>query len=1239
MYNVTTQPPSLTTNGVCNMRFSAVFTASFFMQVSNFQLGSNALNLANLDARSIRQDNLSKQFFDFYVDVTYSPTMKKTQLHLEFKNDTQGNFFINVGELECVGYTSDNFTIIEMSKPLNSEGWYMESLVKLNLYTEHRFQYDSSCTAPSIYSCYFVSMLNGGYFSLRVEMKARYSSLNSIIPITLNLNPFSLNITIDSSFPYNGDYGGSDYFNGYYPVRIENGTTTLINPASRGLYSYINDKNSDEISYNTMMVNYFNWNMGSFVTHSEVDTKMNGTIVRTFFSAYEQIPYTLSQSTDSGNDYRFTTGYPNSGTNLRNFGFTTEFPFLGEFEGSVYLSFGVMSQNVGLQSNYTEQPYINVQKVEYIKLSSYTFLFRIKVESNYDFLSASVRGSILYSSHLVDGTLQSGTFEKVITSRIESISNFNIVNVRGFSQMVAMYTPYNDNYEFIPSTVPFTRTDLNYQNITYFEIEKREIDLSNGPVSNTIRFNMSSILTDLIPSVACGTEYNGSFDPTVNQYVIHFVIEPIYLEGPLILAVYDGVTKESILIDTNLLIINITKSTNDLLQPRLDSVRAQPSTSLNASEDGQNYYGWEFVITDKPNGFYKATFDIVSDLDVLPRNVVMNATHFISGSPNDATYRIMFPVELPCRSQTFALTNINLFDSNYTTIAYSAINTIVNTPQEPQLKIYLNCSEIIDTSSINREFEASLSVTDGDGSGISKRHLPIIRLISENTNELYLETTLDTYNTSHATYHVKKQLPFGFGMRNILVSVTGLVDKQLNYNSYVSTDLRDAGFPYLIKKQFSTNIPILETASLFTSNGGSLTLTGQLFGVVQSKLKAYIDFNDGNDYQLVTTSFFSGLVLQLSNIKSINSTTIKVKVVKNDIYASNVLLVNVIRVNTPKPSLSPKPTSPPDASLCPGTPPCNNRGECTIGGCQCQSPWTGPTCSSQTIIIPPPTPQPDPSTGTNIPVNNNNVTSMINVVEVREIDDLDQIVQIFKISQWNFTDQSKSMNNPSYLYSSQLERTTTNINVTITYYQNQTNITFGESTLNIQASSIKYSIELSKFNFTKSTNLLQVVLEATIKSNNKDSCSSTQVGGKDGSKDDVKWIKMNIDKLSLYGRFIDFGIIDDKPTKITNRIIDDEDENTPQFRSIKVGITLPAYDNIALLDPDFSNLIDVETDSSISYLCKSKGGLSNGAIAGIVVGGVVFVSIAVGTTIFVMKKKKMKRENKKMTQRLKTIQK
>ncbi|KAF2068835.1 hypothetical protein CYY_009845, partial [Polysphondylium violaceum] len=143
-----------------------------------------------------------------------------------------------------------------------------------------------------------------------------------------------------------------------------------------------------------------------------------------------------------------------------------------------------------------------------------------------------------------------------------------------------------------------------------------------------------------------------------------------------------------------------------------------------------------------------------------------------------------------------------------------------------------------------------------------------------------------------------------------------------------------------------------------------------------------------------------------------------------------------------------------------------------------------------------------------------------------------------------------------------------------------------------------------------------------------------------------EYVKLQVDDHSLYGRFIKRGIIDGRISTITNQLLPNYNHGeSNQFNNIQsyIGIGIRSYKRLVQLDPDFSVLVDqrpaeANTDNSICFSSKSKRKLSGAQIAGIVIGCIAFVAIAVVcVSYYIYKKKKALKFNKNVENKLKNM--
>ncbi|KAN0032848.1 hypothetical protein ACTFIV_006780 [Dictyostelium citrinum] len=360
----------------------------------------------------------------------------------------------------------------------------------------------------------------------------------------------------------------------------------------------------------------------------------------------------------------------------------------------------------------------------------------------------------------------------------------------------------------------------------------------------------------------------------------------------------------------------------------------------------------------------------------------------------------------------------------------------------------------------------------------------------------------------------------------IIISVYGFI----NNGGYSTQSLKELGFDYSIRTidQFIENQPIIQSTNTITNQGGKLMIYGR-------KLNC-------DDLESPTNSLI--------------------------------------------PTVSPIPTNPPQK--CQGNPECGgvNQGTCKNGGCICYLPFIGLTCTSQIIIVPPPTiNNTNPSTEITIPSttdsengNNENIIfkSLISLVSLRELNFEGKEIQIFNFEKWIYTPLDTTTT------------TITNITTTLEWFNNSEIIEFANQKLEMNPSSVKYTIEISKYPFQSTLNTLQLVMSAQLsKTNNIDDTCSSKEFGNTTNGDDSNFLKIQVDS--------------------TVRSI----ENVQLDQSMNpISKSYSAQSYIA------------SSNSENSICSNNSSSLSGGQISGIVIGGVAFLAVIATCTIYSFHKKK-----------------
>ncbi|KAF2069695.1 hypothetical protein CYY_008990 [Polysphondylium violaceum] len=145
-------------------------------------------------------------------------------------------------------------------------------------------------------------------------------------------------------------------------------------------------------------------------------------------------------------------------------------------------------------------------------------------------------------------------------------------------------------------------------------------------------------------------------------------------------------------------------------------------------------------------------------------------------------------------------------------------------------------------------------------------------------------------------------------------------------------------------------------------------------------------------------------------------------------------------------------------------------------------------------------------------------------------------------------------------------------------------------------------------------------MTAALQSTEKVACSYKEFVDDQGNS---QYLKLQIEDRSLFGRFIKFGMIDGREQVVTNTQLDNIYGGKELSKSTSdqsyIGLNIPYYTKYALLDPDFSVLIEQDTArDQVNSICTNEFSkkLTNAQIAGIVIGGAVFLFIIGAVVIY-----------------------
>ncbi|KAN0042457.1 hypothetical protein ACTFIV_005022 [Dictyostelium citrinum] len=623
----------------------------------------------------------------------------------------------------------------------------------------------------------------------------------------------------------------------------------------------------------------------------------------------------------------------------------------------------------------------------------------------------------------------------------------------------------------------------------------------------------------------------------------------------------------------------------------------------------------------------------------------------------------------------------------------------------PMLLSFKSSTPSLDVGSLNGrnitfEFESQDQQT-----GIRENQFPIVYLTTLNLDIHKCISTNSTPFQTTTKFTCTTTVPIGFGYpTGIIFSVYGFINNGGYYSGYSTQSLKDSGFDYSLNTTIYTeNQPIITSTNSITNYGGSLMIYGRKLaygniGDIQSilVLLKYSDDGNGGIYISFTPKTIYDSFILIEGIRATNqSFTIKITSSSTPIESNEFtvtpklfffnytapieptispttspsstpsstpttspsLTPSVTPTTspslTPIPTVSPIPTNPPQK--CQGNPECggSNQGICKEGGCVCYPPFIGLTCTSQIIIVPQPsTNSTNPSTEIPIPPTDNSqdsediskaiFKSLISLVSLRELNFKGEETKLYTFDKWIFT----PLNNNKHLYETSINsnlNTITNISATLEWFNKSTTVEFANQQLQMNPSSIKYTIEINEYPFSQSLNTLQLVMSASLISSETDDICSSKEFGNTTNGDDSNFLKIQVDNHSVYGRFIKRAIIDSKVQSIENVLLDSTMKpiSTSHSTQSYIGITIPQYSKQVIIDPDFSIIIDqraASSNSENSICSNNSSSLTGGQIAGIIIGGVAFLAVIIVCIFyFFYKNKKDKLLQQSMKRKLEKV--
>ncbi|KYQ89604.1 EGF-like domain-containing protein [Tieghemostelium lacteum] len=847
---------------------------------------------------------------------------------------------------------------------------------------------------------------------------------------------------------------------------------------------------------------------------------------------------------------------------------------------------------------------------------------------------------------------------------------------------------------------------LNPTDIIYFYFENNNINVSDTDTENTLHFkmNMEPLNPRLIfPMFGIVNEWSdytlnndldlGYYNSTSEEFIVKFKLPKNLFPGPRnwVLTINQLTITYAYYypLNPNNATLNLINGNADEMPPLITQFSFYPSTSATVNGNTPENIALNMTINDIINGFKSGKVVITGNLDKV--GYTFDLVPEIAVQSNPLQFLLNMTIPGNCRTQYYTITYVILEDNGGQTSEYNGadyntlnldpfllisdvskvfnvycnndVNTVapgiysrdileVNAPPPhsdniPPSLVSFNLSTFeLDVGTVNRDIVVTFQTQDLE-SGISLKNLPIVYFTS-NGETLSITSTLESTaivsgRIQSANYTAKITVPYGFGYpEGIITSIYGIVDHQFNLRGYSADDLKQSNYDYLVVVKHGYK-PVLESFTPVTSDGGIMTLYGSYFGLDKTKAKLSADFLGLGEEPLDILAYYGSMII------------FKVKPTDYIFYV-NLAIGNLIKSNpieiAPIVPVSPFPATN-KTKQCYGTPVCGGpqNGNCVATqGCVCINDWIGKDCLSKKISISQPgIGGPDPLfgnefEGTGVDGTPISYQTFVSVVSLKEFNIRNEPVKQYVFDEWTLTNIS-SPSQLQYLYSTNISNQgiSTSVSVLVKWFRDESDISFGQETIHIEPYSLKYTVNISHYQFEQSTNRLQLIMSAGISSDNPEQSCSAKEFGDEPSDNRYQYAKLQVNDHSVYGKFIKMGLIDDRLTYISNTLLD-QSETQSNIAESFVGINIPFYRKSVFLDPDFSVLLDSSpaNEDNENAICSQKSSsksLSKSQIAGIIIGVVGLAAVvAISITYYFYKKRKQIIENQRIVSKLSSVQ-
>ncbi|KAF2070808.1 hypothetical protein CYY_007876 [Polysphondylium violaceum] len=871
----------------------------------------------------------------------------------------------------------------------------------------------------------------------------------------------------------------------------------------------------------------------------------------------------------------------------------------------------------------------------------------------------------LTKKHLVSGTNLNGVYEAIITTRLSFSTEIYIFD---YSGLIQYYNNQQLNFKFGDMIELSQTRSYILDDVSSLSFSVNQVDVTSNPVDVILYANVSQTLeqrltrTSITATIVFGIFLTNPYITIVGVYNVDkqlyefpFTVPPRLPSGALKYTIQ--INNHPILLDDFLFIGKFGNSAkiNVINSGIVDTSCPIVTKALQLSSQTQPLT-WDLEFYDI-SGVKNVIVGITSEYDVEGQNFTIPAN-----GQTTLTYTLTYPLNpSTCRAMKYWISYVYTEDmmgnkgestrnsnadfhpfyqfddstGDYIEVPSTYCTTVVSEVNPPGIQS-MTLTKTTNSTLQNEQLLVRFKVSDD--TAVSQDRLPTC-FITDQDRE-YISVVAQPLPTSDKTireYICPFIFPFYFGPQ-VHVSIYGLYDIFFNYIGYSTLDLFNLGLEnnplYFIPS--TASLVIIESTSSLEIFTDQLYIYGR--GYIAGS--TMVEIQTDTEILTLTPSVTTGSTLLLNGIKP--SSQYKVRVY---IGATSSLVVKLkgqgqsSSQSSSQSSLDSSSDSSLQSSSSSMAPSCKTDcgeplgyGVCKGTTCVCNVPHSGLDClgtiANNTTIEPN---TQNPSVNLTLQAESK-FSSFISLVSLREYDNGGSDVvgtHVFNNDRWvnmnTIVNQDVKTLQYKYVINNSINTT---IYATIQVFSQAKSIVFGKKTLQMNPSTVKFTFNITAYPFAKSTNSLQILMGASLLSTQEVGCSIQDFIKDQG---DSQYLKIQIDQISLFGRFIGYGIVDGREESITNTLVEKVDELNQQQQSSKsqqsfIGLNIRYFTQSVLLDPDFSVLIEPRSASSdqsnsiCSQSSKSKK-LSAAQIAGIVIGGVVFLFIVAAIIVYLLSEK------------------